>query len=174
MVVFGKIMRVIAGILLVIIGIAALASPTEAFLALSWIWSILLIAGGVANIIAFFAVGNTPGRGFLMFGGIVELILGIMLVSNGILFTATVAFILLQIWIIFAGIQGIVVAIELKGEGVRGWWTSLIFGILCLILGLLTFASAFAGTTLVGVFVGIGLIVSGITLVTNGFSKKEE
>ncbi|MCF0145084.1 MAG: DUF308 domain-containing protein, partial [Eubacterium sp.] len=103
--VIGRILSVIIGIVFVIIGIAALACPLETFEILSWIWAILVIVGGVASIIAFFAVGpESPGRGLLMFSGIVMVILGIILLGNGPVFTTFTALVLLQIWIIFSGI----------------------------------------------------------------------
>ena len=173
--VLGRIGYFILGILFAIIGITCLFSPMETFIGLSWLWSVMMIIGGIVSIVMFFAVGSgTPGRGMLMFSGIVMLLLGIMLVGNGALFTSVVATTLLQIWIIFSGIENIVTSIDMKRAGISFWWLNLILGILMTILGICTFSASIFGAALLAISVSIGLIASGISFVVKAFSRAEE
>ena len=167
-----KVLAVILGVVYIIVGVAALIFPGATFVTLSWVWSIMMIVGAILNFILFFSVGSgVPGRGFLLFGAIVQLLLGGILISNGIVFTVVVALNVMQIWILFSGIIGIVGAFEEKGNGVSKWWLTLIFGILLLIVGISSFSSAIFTTALLSVTVGVGLILTGISYISKIFQK---
>lgn len=168
----GKICSVVIGAFMIIMGICSIIFPGTTFVTLSWLWAVMLIVGGIFSIIAFFVIPQgTPGRGLTLFSGIVQLLLGIMLVSNGAIFTAVVSVMMLQIWIIFSGIESIVGSFEEKKFGVKHWWIALVFGILCLIVGMSTFSSALFGTTMVAAIVGVGLILSGVSFISRVFTR---
>ena len=171
----AKIGRVLIGILFVVMGICAITSPGELFVALSWLWSIMFIASGILDIILFFtALKDMPGRGFVLFGAIVRILLGGLLLSGGAIFTTIVAMNVCQFWIIFSGVESIFFSFRLKNEGVGNWWLTLIAGILMLLLGFSAFASAIFSTTIIALSVGIGMIISGIVTFALAFEKKAE
>ena len=169
-----RILRAIGGILLIIVGIAALACPKELFIAMSWMWAFMMVGGGIVSIIVWFKVPReTPGRGFLLAGGIIEILLGLVMIGNGVVFTTIVALNVLQIWVIFSGITSIVSCFEEKRAGFKFWWLTLILGILMLIIGMSGFTSAVFNTTMLSMLVGLGLILSGGTFFLSAFGNKE-
>ncbi|MCF0109774.1 MAG: DUF308 domain-containing protein [Erysipelotrichaceae bacterium] len=171
----AKIGMVVIGVLFVIMGISTITMPEVTLVSYSWLWATMFIASGIMGIIMFFALGKQfPFRSVILLEGIVQLVLGIMLVSNGILFTTLVVLNVFRIWILFSGIQDIVHSFSLKDFGVKTWWLTLIFGIIALLIGMSSYASAVLSTTLITTFVAMGMLVTGCSLVARGFTRDAE
>ena len=171
--ILGKICMAIVGVFMIIMGIAALVSPAETFVAMSWLWAIMTLIGGIALIVVFFMAKDMPGRGLLLFAGIVQGLLGFVLLNSGAMFTTVVALNMLQLLIIFTGVSGIVGCFELKRAGVKMWWLDLILGILLLLIGLSSASSAVLNMSLTAVAVGMGLILCGIGFIAKLFQNKK-
>ena len=171
----AKIGMVVIGVLFVIMGISTITMPEVTLVSYSWLWATMFIASGIMGIIMFFALGKQfPFRSVILLEGIVQLVLGIMLVSNGILFTTLVVLNVFRICILFSGIQDIVHSFSLKDFGVKTWWLTLIFGIIALLIGMSSYASAVLSTTLITTFVAMGMLVTGCSLVARGFTRDAE
>ena len=168
----AKVGLTIGGILLFILGFIVFFSPLETIMSLSWVWAIFFFVGGIFNIFSFITM-DAPGviKALTILKGIVQVILGVLLIQNGVIFATLVALSVFQIWIIFSGIEEIIASFALKDAGVTNWWLTLILGILSLILGMSFFASAILSTTLITVSVTLGLIISGIALIASAFDK---
>ena len=73
----------IAGVLAVAAGIAVFAFPLESYVALSILFGVLMLVVGAAKLIAASTSGNYfMMRGYVITGGVLDLILGLFLCRN--------------------------------------------------------------------------------------------
>jgi uncharacterized membrane protein HdeD (DUF308 family) len=147
-----------AGVLLILAGFEALASPYFAALfAALWVaWG--LVFGGVAELLS--AYGSAENRMWKVLLGVLYLAVGVyMLVNPG---PGLLAVVLVLAWLFLVqGVISIVGALQLRPLPGWGWW--LFDGIVTLLLALLVF-SGWPGNSvrIIAIVVGISLIVSGV------------
>lgn len=85
----------IAGILFLILGIYTLASPLESFVALSFLFSLTFLFSGLIEVI--FSISNKneiDNWGWSLFFGIVNLLVGLLLIIHPEISMATLPFML--------------------------------------------------------------------------------
>lgn len=152
---------IVLGVLMVIVGIAAVAFPFAATLASTlFIGSILIIHGAVS---VGYALQSRPRRGLIL-----KLLVGILSIGTGILllinpFEGALALTLvLGIFLLVEGIIETALAGRLRPSS--GWGWVLFDGILTIILGLLI-SLQWPSTALwaLGLLVGLSIISSGVT-----------
>lgn len=77
---FGKgLLGVALGVLTILAGIILLSNPKLLSGMITILLVIYFIVDGVAELLTGFSAGGAPGRGWLIFGGIVSILLGILL-----------------------------------------------------------------------------------------------
>jgi uncharacterized membrane protein HdeD (DUF308 family) len=149
---------IVAGVLLIIVGIEALAAPyIAALFAALWVaWG--LVFGGVAELISAFS--SAENRVWKAIVGLLYLAVGVyMLFNPG---AGLVALALVLAWmLLIQGVISIFGSLQLRPLPGWGWW--LFDGIITLLLGLLIFGG-WPGNSLaiIAAIVGISLIISGI------------
>jgi len=149
---------IVAGVLLIIVGIEALAAPyIAALFAALWVaWG--LVFGGVAELIS--AYSSAENRVWKVVVGLLYFAVGIyMLFNPG---TGLLALALVLAWmLLIQGVISIFGSLQLRPLPGWGWW--LFDGIVTLLLGLLIFAG-WPGNSLriIALLVGISLIISGV------------
>jgi uncharacterized membrane protein HdeD (DUF308 family) len=155
------------GILTLIFGVLVVASPWMAGQALLWLIGVLVIAGGLARMLWAFQAG-TLGKGILVFLiGMLTLLAGILVISHPLL-TSAVLTVVLAIYFVADGIAELFAAGTLpRDQEGKGW---LVFdGIVSLVLGVMIFTGfPLAGVVAIGVFLGIKLLLAGMTMLTLG------
>ncbi|MCF0106460.1 MAG: DUF308 domain-containing protein [Holdemanella sp.] len=171
----AKIALVVIGILFIGMGFSTFFMPEATLVAYSWVSACMFVAGGIMSIIVFFQLEKGfPLRAMFLVQGIIQAILGFMLLSNGMIFTTIVALNVFQIWIVFSGIEDIVGSFTLKDMGIKNWWLTLILGILSLVIGLSSFASAIFSTAFINASVAMGLLFTGASMISRAFTKEPE
>jgi uncharacterized membrane protein HdeD (DUF308 family) len=149
---------IVAGILLILVGLEALASPYFAalFVALWVAWGLLF--GGVAELIS--AYGSAENRIWKVLLGLLYLGVGVyMLMNPG---AGLLAVVLVLAWVfLLQGVISIFGALQLRPLPGWGWW--LFDGIVTLLLALLIF-SGWPGNSvrIIAIIVGISLLISGV------------
>lgn len=119
----------LTGILLIAGSLYVLYTPKESYVALSWLFSILVTANGLSNI--YFSVSNRKelqGWGWYLTSGILELIFGIILFSYPNM-TMIIFPIFIGFWLLFRGIQTIGASLELKEYGILDWGWLMLLGV---------------------------------------------
>jgi uncharacterized membrane protein HdeD (DUF308 family) len=151
------------GILMVVLGMVAIAIPKPATLAVQVALGWILVIGGIAEgIHAFMAQG---WRGFLLelLSAILYLVVGVLLLVNPVE-GALALTIVLAAFLIVEGIFKIIMAMRVRDH--RGWGWLLASGILSVILGALIWAEwPASGLWVIGLLVGIQLLFTGWALV---------
>ena len=128
----------IIGIALFAVGVLIFVYPAQSYLGMSLVFGWLMLISGILEVVLSSANKHfITGRGWMMAGGIIEIILGIILIFNVGLSAATLPI----------------------GSG----WT-IFTGVLLLLCSLwILFQPLVIGTTAVIVWVGITLLLAGIT-----------
>ena len=105
----------LTGIALLVIGIVVFAFPAQSYIGMSLMFGWLILLSGIFQVILSTANKHyITGRGWMLAGGIIEIVLGAILVWNVALSAATLP-IFLGFWLMFRGFS----AIGLGGERSR-------------------------------------------------------
>jgi uncharacterized membrane protein HdeD (DUF308 family) len=157
-----------AGILSLLVGIAALAWPGKTVLVVAIVFAIWLIVSGIFSIVRGFAAGLTGGmRALFIITGILSLVLGIFAI-RGEFQELYILSLFIGIGFLFRGFSTLFLGFESK-DG-RGW--NIFFGVVMLIGGFIVLV--WPGISLVTLtwVVGIWLVVIGIYEIIASFTVK--
>lgn len=161
------------GILGIFLGIWCLATPASSLAAITSVFIIVFILGGILEII--FAVSNrkvSDGWGWSLAGGILELMLGILLLALPFELVTGILIYLVGFWMLFRSVMSIVESCQLQMMHVKGWGWLLALGILCLVFSFLYLMSPVFGGIFIVIFVGISLLSYGIFRIVLAFKLK--
>ncbi len=146
----------IRGLLFIALGIWMIASPGGGFAALGFAFGLVILLTGVGELLHVLRSTNPRNRGWHLFLGIVDIILGVMLMGH---LAASVAIlrIIVGAWFVFRGVSLMSFARIMGGS-----WLLSIGGFITVVFGLLiVFDVAFGSVTLV-VFTAMAFILAGI------------
>ena len=162
----------IEGIILVILGVAAIALPPLATLAFTIIigW-VFLISGAVGLITTFWARG-VPGFWWSLISAIVGIAAGVVLLLWQITGTLSLTLVLIAFFVV-EGIVSIMYAIEHRNQLSGRWGWMLISGIIDLIIAGIVFAGL-PGTAAwaLGLLVGINMLFGGTALIAMALAAR--
>lgn len=164
----------IAGVLCVLTGIAVFVFPLESYVTLSIIFGILLLITGAAKLITAATSGNYfLMKGYVIIGGMLDLILGIFLcVYPGI--TLMLLPVMMGFWMMYNSFMFFSFADDLGTMKVPGGGLITTGAILLLLLSVLVLLNPLgAGIATVVVLAGSGLVVFGFMLCSLSVKLKE-
>lgn len=154
------------GWILVIAGFVALASPLVAGMSVAMVIGVLLIAGGISQLLFVFQAGSFGDGLMLVILGVLSLVAGVYVVNQpGAALGALTLF--LAAYFVVTGIVEIIAAFGDKPT--EGWGWMLFSGIVSLLLGVMIWRQfPLSGVWAVGVLVGVRMLMSGMTFITIG------
>lgn len=157
-----------AGILLVVCGIAAIASPFLASFATILLLGFLMVVGGLAVIFGGFRYHASGGLAFYLVTGLLSVVAGlIILVHPGP--SLLVVTMLIAIWLLVAGVFRLAAGFVHRHD--RAWL--IIGGLLAVVLGLLLLVDpATHALWFIGFAVGIELIFAGWSWAALGLAAR--
>ncbi len=162
----------IEGIILVILGLAAIALPPLATLAFTIIigW-VFLISGGVGLFTTFWA-RHVPGFWWSLISAIIGIAAGVVLLLWPITGTLSLTLVLIAFFVV-EGIVSIMYAIEHRNQLTGRWGWMLVSGIIDLILAGIIFAGL-PGTAVwaLGLLVGINMLFGGAALIAMALAAR--
>lgn len=153
------------GIVLLILGIAAIIVPPLAGIGITIVVGWLLLIGGVAGLVATVGARQAPGFGWSLLSAIAALIAGGLLLWNPLAGLVTLTYVLI-VYFVADGVFSIVYALEHRREQSSRWQWLVFSGITDLVIAILIITGApgsFAWA--LGLLVGIDLIFAGIPLI---------
>lgn len=166
----GRVIRhwwllMLAGILCVAAGIAVFVFPMESYMTLSIIFGVLMLITGAAQLIIASTSGNYLAmKGYVVVGGILDLLLGIFLCVYPAV-TVVLLPIMLGIWMMYHSFMIIAFGGDLDTFRINGSGWVMMGGILLLVLSFLVLVNPFSvGIATVIVLTGVALIVFGFLL----------
>lgn len=158
----------IRGVLLIVIGLLAFASP------ITWIIfvGITMLIDGMAMLISGF--NDQPAgqsRWPLVIIGVLGLLAGLIILWNPALGGITLTYVIAA-WAIVVGILEIISAVRLREEIDNEWWL-IITGVLAVIFGILVFSNVLAGILTIAWVFGIFAILAGILSIALAFRVRD-
>ncbi|HJT08719.1 MAG TPA: HdeD family acid-resistance protein [Stellaceae bacterium] len=161
------------GIILVLLGIAAILLPPVAGLAITIFVGWLFLIGGVVGVVATLGARHAPGFGWSLLSAIVALLAGGVLLWNPLQGLLTLTYVLIAYFVV-DGVLMIVFALEHRRELSGRWEWLMVNGVIDLVLAALVLAglpgsSAWA----LGLLVGIDLVFGGSSLIAMALAARQ-
>ncbi|MGD0332038.1 MAG: HdeD family acid-resistance protein [Xanthobacteraceae bacterium] len=162
----------IEGIILVILGLAAIALPPLATLAFTIIIGWVFLISGVVGLFTTFWARHVPGFWWSLISAIIGIAAGVVLLLWPITGTLSLTLVLIAFFVI-EGIVSIMYAIEHRNQLTGRWGWMLVSGIIDLILAGIIFAGL-PGTALwaLGLLVGINMLFGGAALIAMALAAR--
>lgn len=161
-----RIWFMIYGVLLIALGLFAVAMPYVATTAVELFIGWLLVVSGVIGVVASFSGGQSaPGFWWNMLVAIVYLLAGIALLWHPVAGALTLTLVLTA-YLIAGGITKIVMSVNMRNAIPKAWGWILFSGLVDVGLAALIL-SGWPGSAgwVIGLLVGINLLVTGVALV---------
>lgn len=154
----------ISGVMLIIIGIVSFFLLSGSVKDRAGYIGAALIAVAVINIIHILETGNRlPGTGWVLYDAIINLVLGVYLLSSDKLrILVDLIPYIFAVFIISKGIAAIIDAKQARKALDKFWFINLILGIAAIVYGVVCFVYPIVASMSIGIACGVTLIVSGI------------
>ncbi len=161
----NKKLTYVFGALLIALGVIFILSPKGVFESIVLFGGIAIIVFSVLGVLVSI-FGKDASSSYFLGSSILGLIFGIILVSNTSS-AVNVIPILLGVWLFISGLSTTVLMSK-SGSSLTGMTTP----ITRMILGLICFSAPVIPISIVGIFIGVVLVLSGINTIAN--TKSEE
>ena len=146
------------GAVQIVLGMAALGTSFIASVVTVVLFGLLLLVGGIAQVIGAFWAGKWSGFFLHLLVGLLYLVNGCLIIDSPVNSTLALT-LLLAAMLIFIGILRIITALMLR---FHHWGWPLLNGIVSLLLGVMIYKQwPASGLWVIGLFIGIELIFNG-------------
>lgn len=163
----------LVGVFFVVVSVVAFTSPASSLLALSYLFALSFVFGGISEII--FSVVNRhqlDNWGWSLAFGIITFIVGMSLTIHPALSISILAF-YIGFVILFRSVSAISFALDVKRYGSKNWGVLLIFGILGIIFSfILIWNPIFAGMSVV-VLIALSFLFAGLFSIFLSFQLRK-
>ena len=157
------------GIGLIILGVIAIGSAFFMTIASVWLFGWILIIGGVMEVVHAFWHQRWAGFFLDLLTGVLYVVAGGMMVNNP-QESALLLTLLIAMFLVFEGVLRIVAALAVRYPH---WGSVLVNGVISLVLCMLIWRRwPVSGLWVIGLFVGIEKLFSGMSWVTLGLSVR--
>jgi uncharacterized membrane protein HdeD (DUF308 family) len=162
----------VEGIVLLVLGAAAIIVPVIATLAFTLLIGWLFLISGVVGLITTFWMRNVPGFWWSLISGVVGIAAGIVLLLWPISGTVSLTLLLIAFFLV-EGIVTLMYAFEHRAQLSGRWGWMLTSGIVDLILAGIIFAGLpESATWALGLLVGINLLFGGAAMVAMALAAR--
>lgn len=153
------------GILLAVLGIAALILPPLASLAITILLGWMFLASGIGGLIVTYWARATPGFWWSLISAALAVLAGMLLLARPMQAVLTLT-IVLGAYFLAEGVTTIMYALEHRRELSSGWSWLLISGLVDIAIALMVITGLPSSAEwAIGVLVGINLLFGGATLI---------
>ena len=154
----------IEGILMIVLGLLAVALPIISTLAVTILVGWLFVIGGIFRLIASIRTRTRPGFWWSLLTSVLEIVAGVLLLVQPIQGMLTLTIVLIALFIL-EGIATITLALRFRGR-IQNWGWTLLSGIIDLVLAFLIWAGWPATAAwAIGLLVGINMAFLGFSVV---------
>ena len=154
------------GVLSIVAGVIVLAKPDNSLATLAVVAGIFVLVNGIFEVGASIST-HTEYRGLVAVIGILDLVIGVMLIRHPIKGVTVIA-ILLGIWLLALGAVRFVQAFDYESH--RPW--RLLVACVELIAGIVIVASPGIGLATLALLVGFAFILNGISMLVLGLAMR--
>jgi uncharacterized membrane protein HdeD (DUF308 family) len=162
----------VEGIILVILGVAAIVLPPIATLAFTIIIGWVFLISGVTGLFTTFWARHAPGFWWALISAIIAIAAGVVLLLWPITGTLSLTLVLIAFFVV-EGIVSIMYAIEHRNQLTGRWGWMLVSGIIDLILAGIIFAGLpETAVWALGLLVGINMLFGGAALIAMALAAR--
>jgi len=160
------------GIILVILGIAAIVLPPIATIAFTIIIGWIFLVSGIVGLVTTFWARHAPGFWWSLISAIIAIAAGVVLLLWPITGSLSLTLVLIAFFVV-EGIVSIMYAIEHRNQLTGRWGWMLVSGVIDLILAGIIFAGL-PGTAVwaLGLLVGINMLFGGGALIAMALAAR--
>src|SRR5580658_9954359 len=163
----------IEGIVLVLLGIAAILVPPIATLAFELVIGWLFLISGVVGLITTFYMRHAPGFWWSLLSAVIGIAAGLVLLRWPISGTVSLTIVLIAFFVM-EGIITIMYAIDHRNQQTLRWGWMLASGIIDLVLAGIIFAGLpESATWALGLLIGINLVFGGTAMIGMALAAKQ-
>jgi uncharacterized membrane protein HdeD (DUF308 family) len=155
----------VEGIILVILGLAAIIVPPLATLAVAIFLGWLFLISGIVGLVTTFWMRHAPGFWWSLLSAVLGIVAGIVLIGWPVSGAISLTLVLIVFFIV-EGVASVMFALEHRRELSGRWGWMLASGIVDLILAAIIFAGLpLSAAWALGLLVGINLVFGGSALI---------
>jgi uncharacterized membrane protein HdeD (DUF308 family) len=163
----------IEGIILALLGVAAIVVPPIATLAFELVIGWLFLISGIVGLITSFWMRNAPGFWWSLLSAVIAIAAGLVLLRWPISGTLSLTFVLIAFFVM-EGIITIMYAIDHRNQLTGRWGWMLASGIVDLILAGIIFAGLPGSATwALGLLVGINMVFGGTAMIGMALAARQ-
>lgn len=161
------------GILLVVLGIAAIVLPPVATLAFTLLIGWLFLLSGLFGLVTTFWMRSVPGFWWSLLSALLGIAAGVVLLGWPASGAVSLTLVLIAFFLI-EGVLSIMYALDHRGDLPNAWVWMLVSGIVDLVLGAIIFAGL-PGTAAwaIGLLVGINMLFGGAALIAMALQARK-
>lgn len=156
----------IRGILFILVGIYMISSPASSYAALGFMFGLIILLAGIAELLHVYRSNSAGNRGWHLFLGIVDVLLGIILMGH-IAASVTILRIIVGIWFLLRGFSLLSFS-RFTGKS----WVITLGGILTIIFGVLILFNPVFGAMTIVLWTALAFIITGLFNVMLSFTLK--
>ena len=173
-----RILTIISGILMVLTGAFCLMNPGQTFLSLAFVVGLIMVLNGLIHALAYFIGRGLHNRGdnngWILTDALLTLLLGILILCNQLVADTAIPLVF-GMWMLVAGIRRIEASTHIDKERKRSnFRTTMITGILTVLVGLFGFINPLVQWMTTAVLLGIFLVMQGVNVIELGIHMPHE
>ncbi len=171
-------LTIFSGILMLATGAFCLINPGQTFLTLAFVVGIVMVINGIIHTLSYL-IGrglNNKGdnNGWILVDALITLLLGILILCNQLVADTAIPMVF-GIWVLVSGILRIEAASHInRDRKLSNFRSTLITGILTVIVGLFGFINPLVSWLTVVILLGMFLCMQGINIIELGINMPHE
>jgi uncharacterized membrane protein HdeD (DUF308 family) len=159
------------GIVMMVLGLLAIAEPNVATLAIGIFVGWLFVVGGIFRALSVWQSRQMPGFAWAMVTAVLAIVLGVILIVRPLAGVLTLTMVLVAFFIV-EGVASVVGAIQHRRH-LRSWGWVLFSGIVDLLLAYLIWAGwPSSADWAIGLLVGVNMLFFGLSLVMTALAAR--
>lgn len=153
---------IIMGIILLVFGIGIIRHPAVSYYGLAMYFSIIIIVLGISEVMNAFAGTSSRHWGWSLFIGILDLIIGFILLIHPVITESIIPYIVGFI-LMFKSIDYIAESLQMSSLKIRGWGWIFAAGIITLFFSFMIVFHPLFGILNIIIWTGLSFIFAGIS-----------
>ena len=167
-----KIWMAVIGIVLVITGLASAIAPFSMYAFIQTFAAVALIMHGASHLVSYFQTPQFFRNGATLASGLLNALLGILLLALPAMLTAGTIVFLLAFLLVTMGIERISFAQNMKYYQLGGSTAGMITGIVDIVLGIVFALMPLFASAAISILISAYLVVAGVALIVESLSIK--
>lgn len=173
-----RILTIISGILMILTAAFCFMNPGQTFLVLAFVIGLVMVINGIIHTLAYLIGRGLHNKGdnngWILTEALITLILGILILCNQLVVDAAIPMVF-GIWVVVSGILRIEASTHInKEKKITNFRTTLITGILTVVIGVFGFINPMIGWLSTAILLGMFMLMQGINVLELGINMPHE